>query len=107
LRVELHAEGWVVTVAQAHHHVAVCPGTDLQLIRHSARIHNQRVITRRLERVGQTLEGLMPVVMNLGGLAVHRPVPYHRAAECLGESLMAEADAGHRHESAQLSNRGY
>src|SRR4051812_37827970 len=94
LRVELHALGGQVAMAQPHHDTAA-GGADLEHVRH-VRVHDERVIARDLDLLRQPVVDRLAIVLDGRGLAVDRLVADDLAAERLPERLVAQADAQHR-----------
>ena len=94
---ELHAFDGVLTMTQTHHEPVVGRGRDLETIGHRVAGHDQRVVARRLERIGQAGEHPSPVVADQRGLAVHHlRSAYDAAAEDLPHALQTEAHAEDR-----------
>ena len=56
LGVELHPFDVVIAVAQTHHETVVGLGGDLEAVGHRVPLDDERVVARRLERVGQAGE---------------------------------------------------
>ena len=93
----------VFTVSEAHDLAPLGPGADLQAIGQRLALHNQRMITYRLERVVQIPENTVTVVKYAGGFAVHNAIrPHHLAAKNRGNSLVSETHAQHRNLRTQL-----
>src|SRR3972149_3486521 len=94
LRVELHALDRIQHVADGHDDAAVGLRRDLQLfVREPLALDGQRVVTDRLERVGEAAEDAGAVVVDHAGLAVHDlGGAGDDAAERLADRLAAPAD---------------
>src|SRR3954453_1236784 len=91
LGMELHADRRQGLVAHGHQHTAAVGG-GLELGGQVV-VHDERVIARDGQRVGQPGEDALAVVGDLGRLAVHGQVADDPAAERLAHRLVAEADA--------------
>src|SRR3954447_5913732 len=91
LGMELHADGGKGPVSPRHQHAAAVIGR-LELVR-EVFVHDQRVIARHGQRVGQPGEDALAVVRDLRRLAVDGLMADHPAAEGLAHRLVAEADA--------------
>ena len=73
-------------------------GRHLELVGQLFPLHDQRVVARDLELLGQALEHAFVRVADGRQLAVHRlGRADHLAAEDLADRLMAEANAEQRH----------
>src|SRR5579875_2173724 len=70
-------------------------------------LHDQRMVTGGLEWAGQADERGPPVVMDEGGLPVHRPVADHPGAQGLAQRLVAEADPQDRHLPGEGTDGGH
>ena len=67
-----------------------------------SRLHEQRVVARGVEGIGQAGEDAGAVVVDRRGLAVHEPVRADDiAAEDVADALVAEADAEKRRVSGR------
>ena len=92
LGVELHAvERRIASArpapAQAHDLVLGRPRVDLELVAQRRPVDDQRVVSRRGERIGERLEDAASVVVDLRGLPVHQhAVPHHAHAVNIGEA---------------------
>src|SRR5712691_1290873 len=105
LRVELHAVGRVPDVAQAHHGAVVRPCGHHEIVGDRYPLDDQRVIPRRLERVGDARHDAGVVVADPRSLAVGRHVADDLCAEDLAQALMAEAHAEDRDLPGELFDR--
>ena len=72
LGVELHALDGELAVPQRHDHPTGRTCRHLELVRYRGRLHRQRVIAGRGERVGQAVEDPGAVVLDQTGLAVQQ-----------------------------------
>ena len=91
---ELDAFDFVAAVAQAHDDAIVGFSGDGELARERFALHDERVITRRREGIGQLAENVFSVVMDPAGLAVKK---FRRAddlaTERCADGLMSQAHA--------------
>src|ERR1700730_14607342 len=89
---ELHAFNLVAAVAQAHDDAVIGFGGDGQLARQGFAFHNQRMVTRGSEGIGEFSEHSFAVVVNLTGLAMEeRGRAFYLSSERHADGLMAEA----------------
>src|SRR4051794_26866799 len=91
LGMELDADRGERPVAHGHQDAAAVRG-GFELVRKGL-VHDQRVIARDGQRVGEAGEDALAVVGDRGRLAVHGQMPDDPAAERLAHRLVAEADA--------------
>src|SRR5260370_14822403 len=105
LGMELDAVGRVPCMAQAHDGAVGGPCGDDELCWKRSPLDDQRVISGRLERIGDAGQHARVVVADPRGLAVRWFVADDAGAEGLAQALVAEADAGDRDVSGQVPNR--
>jgi hypothetical protein len=107
---ELHAFDGMVPVAQAHNRAVAIffgsPGADFQFCRQVFFLDDERVITGRRHRHGETLKDGAVVVHDGAGLAVHKICrPNDTAPEGFPDRLMSEADSEDRHFSREMADK--
>ena len=92
---ELDAPNRKLFVAHAHHlEFGSRLGGDFQFGRHRVAFDQQRMIARGSERIRHALEEVLPIVINLRGLAVHEPFCAHDfTAEHVTHALVTETHA--------------
>lgn len=94
---KLHPFNVVLFVAQSHDQPVARFGGDLQLVRNAVAFDDERVVARRLERIGESGEHARIGVGDHRGLAVHYLGGTNdRSAEHLTDALMPEADTKQR-----------
>src|SRR3569623_231804 len=102
LRMNLHPLHRVVAMAHAHDLVTLAafvlrPRGHFQAMRQRGLLDDERMITRRLERIGQPLDNPRIGMVDGRGLAVHHLTRVHySAAEGLTDTLVAETHAKQR-----------
>src|SRR3954447_18708632 len=97
LGMELDSLDRELAMAQSHHESVLGLSGDLEYVRNRRTLHDERVIARRRERIGETREHADAIVSNLRGLAVHHVRRADDgAAVKLADALQAEAYAEHR-----------
>src|ERR1035437_268478 len=103
---KLHAVHGPAAVAQAHDHAVLArPRADLEVGRQPLFVHDERVIPRRRERLGQAREDTAAVVLDRRGLPVQRRHGAHDpTAEHGADGLMAEAHAENGRRLAEVAN---
>src|SRR5690349_6477548 len=99
LGVELHAVQRPGAVPDAHDLALLRPGADDEIgVVERLAADDQRVVARRLKRVGQPAENALAVVEDRRRLAVHdADVADHFTPENVADALMAQTDSQHRH----------
>src|SRR4051812_7456079 len=102
LGMELHALAWQLAVPHRHDGVARS-GRDLELGR-KLRVDDERVVAAGHERGFEAAEDRPAVVLDGGGLPVHRLAAHDATAERLRHRLVTEAHAQHR--NARRGERG-
>src|SRR4030042_1742375 len=117
---ELHAKERGLLVADAHNLSravrGVTPGAHLEFVAQRARLDDETVVARGLERVLQALVEVPAVVVNHVRLAVHQPPGADDSGpKSLGDGLVSQADTqqwdlsrkmpGTRHGDARLVRR--
>ncbi len=103
---ELHAEEWGFAVGDAHDLAVAArflgPGSDFEFRGERVGLNHQAVITRSLERIVETGEQPLAIVVDHVGLTVHEMLGADDlGAEGLAHRLMAEADAQQRQAALQ------
>ena len=94
---ELHAIDRIVAMLEAHDDSILGLGGDLQMIRQRFSVDDQRVITGRDERIRQSLEDPLAIVLDERCLAMHQlRSADHISAEGIANRLMSETHAQHR-----------
>src|SRR2546428_1626154 len=92
-RVKLHTVGRMPRVAETHHSAVVGPRGHHEIVRQRGPLHDEGVIPRRLERVGDAGHDARVVVANPRRLTVCGLVAYDLRAERLAQALVTEANA--------------
>jgi len=102
---KLNALDLHLPVAEAHDKSVGRGGGDFEAGGQALALHDQRMVTSGLERIGQAFEDGPAVVMDLAGLAMHQfRRPDDLAAESLPDGLVAEAHSQDGYTSGQLFN---
>jgi len=102
---KLNALDLHLPVAEAHDKSVGRGGGDFEAGGQALALHDQRMVTSGLERIGQAFENGPAVVMDLAGLAMHQlRRPDDLAAESLPDGLMAKAHSQDGYTSGQLFN---
>ena len=102
---KLNALDLHLPVAQAHDKAVGRGGGDFEAGGQALAFHDQRMVTRGLEGIGQAVENGPAVVTDLAGLAMHQfRRPDNLATESLADGLMAEAHSQDGYTSGQLIN---
>src|SRR3990172_630382 len=80
-------------MSEPHDLAFLCLGADLKTGRQRLPLHEERVITSRLERVEEMPEDRSSVMVDHGNLSMHQPPRAHDlASERLPDRLMAQTD---------------
>src|SRR5438067_1118284 len=103
---ELHPFDRKLAMAQSHDRAVLGLGGDLENFGKRFPLDNERVIARRLERIGNSGEHTSADVANRGRLTVHDARRSDDlAAEDMADALMAEANAEDRNAAGEVSDR--
>ena len=101
-------DGWSRSlVTEAHHHAVLEPCGDRPVCGDRLTFDDQRVVSRRLKRIRQTVEHALIVVMYRRRLAMNRnlaPVDDH--AMKIPDGLVAQADAENWDAASEPINDG-
>ncbi len=82
--------------SQRHDIVFGSPCRDIKVIAHRRSIHDQRVVTRRGDRIRNSPKDSRTIVVNVGSLAMHGAiVPADSHAVHLRDDLMSKAHSEH------------
>ena len=93
-RVKLHSPNRKLFVLHAHDFPFLGLGRNLEALRQSIALDDERMIACSSEWVGHSLEKIFAVVLNHGSFAVHHPiVDNHVAAEDVPDALVTQANS--------------
>ena len=102
---ELDAEHIVRPVSNPHNDAIFSPRRDLETIRKARPVDDQRMISRRFERILEARQDSASSMMDPGCLPVHELVRTpHGSSECLPDRLMTQTDAQDRDLPRELPN---
>src|SRR4051812_27773796 len=104
---ELYTPEWELLMTHAHDFLVLVfgPCRDLQTIRRSLRVDDQRMIAGGLKGIVESLEDLFAIVGNLGCLAVHEPLGLDNfSAEGITDRLVAKTYTQRRDFITQLAD---
>ena len=105
--VKLHTVHGQRLVAHTHNFAVVRPGCYFKALRQRLALDDQRMIACCGERIGQSAEYAVAVVVNLRSLAVHQRLGVNDlAAKSLSNALVAEANAEQRDFTGEVLDRG-
>ena len=104
--VKLHAEDRMAAMGDGHDLAVLAGGGDVELAV-VGQFHDQGMVARRLQGIGQAFEQAFPVVMDERRRAVDRPLgaPYLSAVD-LRDALMARADDAGGRAAPTVGSRG-
>ncbi len=103
---ELHADGGILPVTQAHHLAFRRASAHFQAVRQRLG-DDERMVASGRQRRRQSAEDALPVVDHRRHFAVHQsPGPHHPPAKGLADGLMPQADAQNRQAGSKALDQG-